>query len=61
MYAPGGPDTRWLDFTNVALGLVTLVFVIVVAGGVARELRVLRGRARRRIGRPARFQNIPRG
>ena len=38
MYGPDGPDTFWLNFTNIALGLVTLVCVLVVAGGVAREL-----------------------
>jgi hypothetical protein len=30
----------WLNFTNIALGLVTLVCVIAIAGGVARELLV---------------------
>jgi hypothetical protein len=38
MYGPDGPDTFWLNFTNIALGLVTLLCVIVIAGGVAREL-----------------------
>jgi hypothetical protein len=38
MYGPDGPDTFWLNFTNIALGLVTLVCVLVVVGGVAREL-----------------------
>jgi len=33
-----GPDTFWLNFTNIALGLVTLLCVLVIAGGVAREL-----------------------
>ncbi len=32
-------DTVWLDFTNIALGLVTLGLVLVLVGGVARELR----------------------
>ncbi len=38
MYGADGPDTFWLDFTNIALGLVTLVCVIVVVAGVLREL-----------------------
>ena len=38
MYGANGSDTFWLDFTNIALGLVTLVCVIVVAVGVVREL-----------------------
>ena len=38
MYGADGSDTFWLDFTNIALGLVTLVCVIVVAVGVVREL-----------------------
>ncbi len=38
MYGPDGPDTFWLNFTNIALGLVTLLCVLVIVGGVAREL-----------------------
>ena len=38
MYAPDGLDTFWLDFTNIALGLVTLVCVIAVVAGVIHEL-----------------------
>jgi hypothetical protein len=38
MYGPDGPDTFWLNFTNIALGLVTLACVIVVVGGAASEL-----------------------
>jgi hypothetical protein len=38
MYGPDGPDTFWLNFTNIALGLVTLACVLLIAGGVAREL-----------------------
>jgi hypothetical protein len=38
MYGPDGPDTFWLNFTNIALGLVTLACVLAIAGGVAREL-----------------------
>jgi hypothetical protein len=39
MYGPDGPDTFWLNFTNIALGLVTLACVLAVVGGVASELR----------------------
>ena len=28
MYGPDGPDTFWLNFTNIALGLVTLACVL---------------------------------
>ena len=38
MYGPDGPDTFWLNFTNIALGLVTLLCVLVIVGGVAREV-----------------------
>jgi hypothetical protein len=38
MYAPDGSDTFWLDFTNIALGLVTLVCVLAVVAGVVHEL-----------------------
>jgi hypothetical protein len=38
MYGPDGPDTFWLNFTNIALGLVTLACVLAIVGGVAREL-----------------------
>jgi hypothetical protein len=38
MYAPDGADTFWLNFTNIALGLVTLVCVLAVAEGVLQEL-----------------------
>ena len=41
-----GPDTFWLDFTNIALGLVTLLCLVVVVIGVVRELghRYARGK-----------------
>jgi hypothetical protein len=42
MYGVDGPDTFWLNFTNIALGLVTLLCVLVVAGGVVRELLLRR-------------------
>jgi len=38
MYAPDAPDTFWLDFTNLALGLVTLFCAIAIAAGVVREV-----------------------
>ncbi len=38
MYGSDGPDTFWLNFTNIALGLVTLLCVLVVVGGVVREI-----------------------
>jgi hypothetical protein len=38
MYPGAGPDTFWLDFTNILLGLVTLLCVAVVGGGVVVEL-----------------------
>jgi hypothetical protein len=37
MTGPDG-DAFWLNFTNIALGLITLFGVIVVAAGVVREL-----------------------
>jgi hypothetical protein len=39
MYGAEGPDTFWLDFTNIALGLVTLACVLAIVAGVASELR----------------------
>ncbi|HEX9190438.1 MAG TPA: hypothetical protein VGB87_25400 [Vicinamibacteria bacterium] len=44
MYGPDGPDTFWLNFTNIALGLVTLACVLAIAGGVVRELLLRRER-----------------
>ncbi len=46
MYGENGPDTFWLNFTNIALGLVTLVCVLAIVAGVVRELV---DRARRRV------------
>lgn len=43
---PGGPDTFWLDFTNMALGFVTLEACLWVAWGIVQEA-VLRRRLRR--------------
>jgi hypothetical protein len=39
MDATDAANTFWLEFTNIALGLGTLVCVLVVATGVVRELR----------------------
>jgi hypothetical protein len=44
MYGQDGPDVFWLNFTNIALGLVTLACVIAIAGAVARELLLRWGR-----------------
>jgi hypothetical protein len=38
MYGANGPDTFWLNFTNIALGLVTLACVLAIAAGVVRDL-----------------------
>ena len=38
MYGADGPDTFWLNFTNIALGLVTLACVLAIAAGVVHEL-----------------------
>jgi uncharacterized membrane protein len=43
MYGANGPDTFWLNFTNIALGLVTLACVLAIAAGVVRELLERRG------------------
>jgi hypothetical protein len=40
------PQTLWLNLTNLALGLITLAAVLVVAGGVLRELVTKRQKAR---------------
>jgi hypothetical protein len=46
MIGSDGSQTFWLDFTNVALGLVTLICVIAIVAGVVHELghRFARGR-----------------
>jgi hypothetical protein len=36
------PSTYWLTFTNIALGVVTLVCCIAVAAGVIQEMAVRR-------------------
>jgi len=48
MYGADGPDTFWLNFTNFALGLVTLACVLAIAAGVVHELA---DRRRRRAAR----------
>jgi hypothetical protein len=40
------PQTLWLNLTNAALGVVTLLAVLVVAGSVGRELMVRRRKTR---------------
>lgn len=47
MDVANGSETFWLNFTNIALGLVTLVCVIAVAAGVVHELAQRTARARR--------------
>jgi hypothetical protein len=42
----GDPETFWLNVTNAALGIVTAVAFLVVAGAVLNEVLV---RVRRRI------------
>jgi len=49
MYGLDGPDTFWLDFTNIALGLVTLICVIVVVAGVVYELGYRRARGKKLV------------
>ncbi len=39
MSGSAGPDTFWLDFVNIGLGLFTLFCVLLVGSGVVRELR----------------------
>jgi predicted outer membrane lipoprotein len=45
MYGADGPDTFWLNFTNIALGLVTLACVFAIVSGIVHELA---GHRRRR-------------
>jgi hypothetical protein len=42
----GNSQTLWLNLTNLALGIVTLLAVLVLAGGVAQELLARRRKAR---------------
>ena len=38
------PSTYWLTFTNIALGIVTLICIFAVAIGVVQELAAKRAR-----------------
>ena len=44
MYGADGPDTFWLNFTNIALGLVTLACVLAIVSGLVHELASRRRR-----------------
>jgi hypothetical protein len=46
------PQTFWLNVTNLALGLVVLICVLVMTAGILQELRE---RARRRAAHPTRI------
>lgn len=46
----GNPQTLWLNLTNLALGIVTLLGLLVVAGGIAQELLAKRRKARELAG-----------
>ena len=61
------PSTYWLNFTNIALGVVVLICCVAVAIGVVQELAARRKKATRmsearpRGGRPGRlFQTATR-
>ena len=41
----GNSQTLWLNLTNLALGIVTLLAVLVLVGGVAQELLARRRKA----------------
>jgi hypothetical protein len=42
----GNPQTLWLNLTNLALGIVTVLALAVVAVGVAQEVLAKRRKAR---------------
>jgi hypothetical protein len=44
------PQTLWLNLTNLALGLATVLALAVLVAGVARELVLRRRRAREASG-----------
>lgn len=46
----GNPQTLWLNLTNLALGIVTLLGLLVVAGGIAQEVLAKRRKARELAG-----------
>jgi hypothetical protein len=41
----GNSQTLWLTLTNLALGIVTLLAVLVLAGGIAQEMLIRRRKA----------------
>ena len=43
------PETYWLNVTNLVLGAVVILCVLIMAGGIAHEI-IGRMRARRRLG-----------
>ena len=49
MNGSAGPDTFWLDFVNIGLGLVTLLCVLLVGFGVVHELRYRFTRGRKLV------------
>jgi hypothetical protein len=55
------PQTLWLNLTNLALGVVTLVSLLVAIGAVARELMLKHKRARAVAGLDAELQAMFRG
>ena len=48
MYGAAGSETLWLNFTNIALGLVTLACVLAIVAGLVHERA---DRRRKRIAR----------
>jgi hypothetical protein len=46
----GNSQTLWLNLTNLALGIVTLLALVVVGFGVAQEVLAKRRRARELAG-----------
>jgi len=47
VFNPANPETFWLNVTNIALGVVTLVCFLAIAGSVIQAVAVrLRERAR---------------
>lgn len=42
------PETTWLNVTNIVLGVVVLLCVVIMLGGVAHEF-ISRARQRRRV------------
>jgi len=46
----GNPQTLWLNLTNLALGIVTVLALVVLAGGIAQEVLARRRKAREMAG-----------